>query len=98
MVASDVERIIVAEKRTELRLIATKCEIVAKNFKIIKNYKNVKDFKKVVREDLTMLGAPVLKVPAVYKVLLEKVEELERAIQRLTVLHSHDALACCVTP
>ena len=41
---------------------------------------------------MTILGAPFLKGPAVNKVLLEKVEDLERVIQRLTLLQSHDAL------
>ena len=41
---------------------------------------------------MTILGSPILKGPAVDKVLHEKVEDLERAIQRLTLLQSHDAL------
>ena len=38
------------------------------------------------------MGSSILKGPAVDKVLHEKVEDLERAIQRLTHLQSHDAL------
>lgn len=41
---------------------------------------------------MTLLGAPVLKGPAVDKALNSKVDELERAIQRLSLLHAHDAL------
>ena len=36
---------------------------------------------KFVREEFKILGAPILKGPAVDKLLLEKVEDLERAIQ-----------------
>ena len=91
-VASDFERIIDAEKRIGLRLNTTKYEIVANNFNIIKNYLMFKDVKKVIREDLKIVGASILQGPAVDKVLLEKFEDLERAIQRLTLLQSHDAL------
>ena len=62
-VASDVQRIIDAEKKIGLRLNATKCEIIAKNLVVIKNYQMFKNFKKVTREDLTILGSPILKGP-----------------------------------
>ena len=69
-VASDVQRIIDAEKKIGLRLNATKCEIIDKNIDVIKNYPIFKNFKKVTREDLTILGSPIFRGPAVDKVLL----------------------------
>ena len=41
---------------------------------------------------MIILGAPILKAPVIDKVLLEKVEDPERAIQRLTLSHYHDTL------
>ena len=73
-VASDFQRIIDAEKKIGLRLIAAKCEIVAKNFDVIKNYQIFKNFKKVTGEDLTILSAPILKEPAVDKVYSRKLK------------------------
>ena len=41
---------------------------------------------------MTLLGAPILKGPAVDKALDNKVADLERAMQRLSLLHAHDAM------
>src|SRR6218665_491199 len=38
------------------------------------------------------LGSPLMPGPAVDMVLNKKVEDLERAVGRLSMLHSHDAL------
>ena len=54
-VSSDVQRIIDAEKTFGLRLNATKCEIVAKNFDVIKNYQIFKNFNRVLPEKTLQL-------------------------------------------
>ena len=41
---------------------------------------------------MLLLGAPVLKEPAVDLALQNKVSNLHRAMGRLALLHSHDAL------
>ena len=51
-----------------------------------------KDFKRIRKEDLTILGVPILKGPAVDKEPANKISELVRAIGRLSLLHAHDAL------
>ena len=48
-------------------------------------------FKKVEKEDLKLLGSPVLKGPAVDKPLNNKVAELKSAIGRRSLLHANDA-------
>ena len=42
--------------------------------------------------DLTLLGAPVLPGRAIDKILQEKISDLGRAINRLSLLQAHDAL------
>ena len=46
---------------TGLILNASKCEITAKNYKLIDKFSIFKDFKRVAAEDHTLLGAPILK-------------------------------------
>ena len=77
--------------RTGLQLNPAKCEIVAANFNEVEKYPIFKDFQRIHKEDLTILGAPILKSPAVDKALADKISELERAIGRLLLLHAHDA-------
>ena len=50
---------------TGLILNASKCEITAKNCKLIDKFPIFKDFKRVAAEDHTLLGAPILKGRAV---------------------------------
>ena len=41
---------------------------------------------------MTLLGSPVLKGTAQDAAISHKVDELEKAVDRLSLLHSHDAL------
>src|SRR5688572_26881799 len=50
------------------------------------------DFTIVAFEAMTLLGAPLLQGPAVDMVVESKANDLQRAIQRLTILYTHDAL------
>ena len=85
IVAADVQTIIDAHSKAGLRLNPSKCEIVCSNIDVI----NFEGFKKIEKEDLNLLGSPVLKVPAVVKALDNKVAELKSAIERLSLLHAH---------
>ena len=91
-VADDVERVIQAAEKTGLTLSDSKCEIITSNFDIIENIDTFRDFRRVASQHMTLLGAPVLKGPAVDCALQHKVDDLQRAVDRLARLHSHDAL------
>ena len=92
VVANDIGMIVADVARTGLQLNPAKCEIVAANFKEVEKYHIFKDFKRIQKKDLTILGAPILKGPAVGNALVGKMSELKRAIRRLLLLHAHDAL------
>ena len=49
-------------------------------------------FRRTEIEDLTLLGAPILSGRIVDKALKEKTEKLEKAMSKLHLLQSHDAL------
>ena len=87
--ASDVEKVVEAAARIGLQLNPSKCEIVAQDFKIISTCKIFADFKQVQREGMTLRVAPIFKEPAVQ---WNKIDELDKAKSKLTILHSHDAL------
>ena len=50
------------------------------------------DFICVNKEDMTLLGAPVLKGKAQDKAIQDKIDDLTRAVERLKHLQAHDAL------
>ena len=41
---------------------------------------------------MTLLGAPVVKGPAQDAALTHKIDQLKKALERLSMIHSHDAL------
>ena len=90
-VADDVEMVIQAAEKTGLTLNESKCEIIASNFDI-ENIDTFRDVRRVAPQHMTLLGAPVLKDPAVDCALQHKVDDLRRAVGRFALLHSHDAL------
>ena len=47
---------------------------------------------KVTKDEMTMLEAPVLKGPAQDVAITHKIDQLKRALGRLSLVHSHDAL------
>ena len=57
---------------TGLFLNANKCEITARNFDIINKFSIFNQFKRVLLEDMTLLGAPILAGRAVDAALKEK--------------------------
>ena len=50
------------------------------------------DFIRVKSTNMTLLGAPILKGTAQDQALQHKVDELTRAVDRLSFLHTHDSL------
>src|SRR6218665_3424575 len=50
------------------------------------------NFTNMCFEKMPLLGAPLVPGPAVDMVLQSKANDLERAIRRLSILHTHDAL------
>ena len=49
-------------------------------------------FVKVTKNEMTLLGATVLKGPAQDAALRYKIDQLEKVLKRLSLIHSHDAL------
>jgi len=92
VVAADVETINAASGVTGLVLNPLKCEIIANNFDSVPSLAVFNEFKRVNTRDMTLLGVPVQRGPAVELALRTKLEDLNRAMSRLTMLHSHDAL------
>lgn len=91
-VARCVQSIMDSSRTTGLQLNASKCEITANNLHVIDGHNVFKDFRRIVKEDLTLLGAPILGGAVVDRVLSDKIQQLEKAVQRLSLLPAHDAL------
>jgi len=49
-------------------------------------------FVKVTKDEMTLLGAPVVKGPAQDAALTHKIDQLKKASERLSMIHSHDTL------
>ena len=77
---------------TGLILNANKCEIIANNFDQIAKFPVFKDFTRVAKEDLTLLGVPILEGKAVDRALIANITDLERSVERLSLLPAHDTL------
>ena len=92
VVVEDAEVITSDAIPTSFQLNPSRCEIVASNFHKVKDFPISKDLKRIQKEDLTILRSPVLKGPALENALEERIKELERVIDGLSLLHSHDAL------
>ena len=90
--AQDVDTIIKSESSTGLKLNTSKCEITMEDFSKLSQFQIFKDFIKVPKENLKLWEAPILQGQALDKALKTKVDKLERAISRLSLLQSHDAL------
>jgi len=88
------ETVTIMESYTEtgLRLNTTKCEIVMEDFTKIDGVDTFKDFIRVNKEEMILLGAPVVKGIAQDTAIKNKIDDLTRTTERLQLLHSHDAL------
>ena len=88
----DVNTIIEAESCTGLTLNPAKCEIIMNDFSSNETMRVFKDFIPVPKDQMILLGAPISSGPALDKMLLETVDDLDRAISRLKYLQALDAL------
>ena len=75
-----------------LQLNPIKFEIVATNFDRIKDFSHIQGLQSRSKADRTILGASILKGSAVDKALEDKISELKRVLERLSLLHEHYAL------
>jgi hypothetical protein len=91
-VANDVVKLAEECRRLGLELNPTKCEIIGLTQSEVDNINILKCFKVVQLEDATLLGSPVQSGRAVDAALEIKCADLTRAVSRLSLLHTHDAL------
>ena len=69
-----------------------KCEIITDDFTEINTLAMFTDFIRVNKEDMTLLGAPVLKGKAQDKAIQDKIDDLTSTVERLKHLQAHNAL------
>ena len=69
-----------------------KYQIIANNFELVDQYPILKDCKRIAKEDMNLLGAPIFEGKAVNTALQAKINDLERSVERLSLLQAHDAL------
>jgi hypothetical protein len=91
LVARDVELIEREAAALGLQLNKAKCEFITKNAQLI-GQKEFAGFIRTPFDGMRLLGAPVMPGDEVTAVLSEKTEDLRRAVSRLTLLQSQDAL------
>ena len=91
-VERDITTITESSSETGLQLNVDKCEIITDDFPEIITLAMFNDFIRVNKQDMTLLGAPVLKCKAQDKAIQDKIDDLTRAAERLKHLQAHDAL------
>ena len=91
-VESDIKTIVESSSETGLCLNMSKCEIIMDDFTQIDASPIFRDFIKVEKDEMTLLGAPVLNGKAQDIAIQHRIDDLSRASERLTHLHAHDAL------
>ena len=92
IVVDDIKTIISKSEELSLELNATKCEVTHGDTSTPHDDPILKTFQRIEMEDLTLLGAAIRPGRTVNKALKEKTEKLEKAMSRLYLLQSHDAL------
>jgi len=90
-VERDITTITESSSETGLQLNVDRSEIITDDFTEISTLATFNDFIRVNKEDMTLLGAPVLKGMAQDKATHDKINDLTRAVERLN-LQAHDAL------
>ena len=76
IVDEDVLTIMESSTETGLRLNTDKCEIISEDFTEIDTLATFRDFIRVNKEDMTFLGALVLKGKAQNKAIQDKIDDL----------------------
>ena len=92
-VEKDVLAITDAAAETGLQLNQAKCEIILDDFTLISASSTFSQFIRTKNDEMLLLGAPVIKGKAQDTVIRQKIEELDRAVQRLSLLRAHDTLS-----
>jgi len=92
--ASDVAKIVIEGERLGLELNRAKCEIIStdQSRTVMNDFPEFCGFHVMSLDDLTLLGAPVQPGQAVDTALEAICEDLTRAVSRLSLVHTHDAL------
>jgi len=88
-VEEDVLTIMESSTETGLRLNTDKCD---QDFTEIDTLATFRDFIRVNKEDMTLLGAPVLEGKAQDKAIQDKINDLTRAVEGLAHIQAHNAL------
>jgi len=70
-----------------LKLNISKCEIIARNPVTIHDSSILSKFVKVTKDEITLLGAPVVRGPAQDAALTHEIDELKKALKRLSMIH-----------
>ena len=81
--AKDVETIVKAETSTGFKLNTAKCEIIMDDFINLDSFSIFRDFIRVPKDNMTLLGSPILQGQTLDEALEIKVYELLKAINRL---------------
>src|SRR6218665_3016456 len=92
VVAHDIQHIAHEAAKLGLELNRAKYEIIFENCENRADNASFHGFKDTPLEEATLLGSALTPRHAIDMVLNKKVEDLERAVGRLSMLHSHDAL------
>ena len=83
-------KVIESDAFTGLTLNAAKCEIIMNEFSLIDSMEVFQEFIRIPKEEMTLLGRPSCKART--WALKTKVDDLDRAVSRLKLLHAHAAL------
>ena len=92
IVVDDINTIISKSEELGLELNTAKCEVKYGDMSTPHDDLILKTFQQTDMENLTPLGAPIRPRRVMDKALQEKMEKLEKAMFRLNLLQSHDAL------
>jgi len=92
-VENDVLAIMDSAAETGLQLNQAKCEIIMDDFTLISASSTFSQFIRTKKDEMLLLGVPVIKGKAHDTAIRHKTEELHRAVQGLSLLRAHDALS-----
>jgi len=85
-VENDVLAIMDEAAETGLQLNQAKCEIIMDDFMLISASTTFSQFIRTKKDEMLILGVPVIKGKAQDTAIKQKIEELDRAVQRLSLL------------
>ena len=91
VVAKDVERVAEVGQAMGLTLNINKCELMTEPGTVIQD-PVLKSFKRIQVNEATLLGAPLTQGPALDQAWTERCDDLAKAVDRLQLIASQDAL------